>query len=110
MGTREQIFQLPVSRRRFLQASAAGGAATAFGAGLTLKEKEAVAQAHATSQTKITKNSCHPCPARCGSDVYTTDGRVHTIGGSSEHPIANGKLCPKGPLGSCILYDPGRFT
>lgn len=109
MGTREQIFQLPVSRRRFLQASAAGGAATAFGAGLTLKEKEAVAQAHATSQTKITKNICHQCPARCGIDVYTTDGRVHAIYGSSEHPIANGKLCPKGPLGTYILYDPDRF-
>jgi thiosulfate reductase/polysulfide reductase chain A len=59
--------------------------------------------------TKITKSICHQCPARCGIDVYTTDGRVHAIYGSSEHPISNGKLCPKGPLGTYILYDPDRF-
>ncbi len=47
--------------------------------------------------------------ARCGIDVYTTNGRVHAIHGTADHPISNGKLCPKGPLGAYILYDPDRF-
>ncbi len=34
---------------------------------------------------------------------------MHAIHGTSDHPISNGKLCPKGPLGTYILYDPDRF-
>jgi thiosulfate reductase / polysulfide reductase chain A len=101
------------TRRRFLQATAAGSAASAAGlqlAGLgpvvTLSEAQAQA---APAATRVVKSICHQCPARCGIDVYVTDGRVHAIHGSLEHPISNGKLCPKGPLGAYILYDPDRF-
>lgn len=101
-----------INRRRFLQATGAGAGAATVGAGLvpgfrTLAEAQSGSAPGAA--TKITKNICHQCPARCGIDVYTTDGRVHAIYGSSEHPISNGKLCPKGPLGTYILYDPDRF-
>lgn len=102
-----------VTRRRFLQASSAAGALGAVGLGggalTSLQPATAEAAPNATFETKITKNICHQCPARCGIDVYTTNGRVHAIHGNSDHPIANGKLCPKGPLGSYILYDPDRF-
>ena len=110
-----EITQAPVSRRRFLQASGAAGAlgAAGLGGGLFTTLQPSVAQtsaSHAAApETRITKNICHQCPARCGIDVYTTDGRVHAIYGTSDHPIANGKLCPKGPLGTYILYDPDRF-
>src|SRR3990172_2053495 len=104
---------IKLSRRRFLQAS---GAAGALGIGLnkfpgfvTLTEAKAAPPPAGAGATVITKSICHQCPARCGIDVYTTDGRVHAIYGSSEHPISNGKLCPKGPLGAYILYDPDRF-
>jgi anaerobic selenocysteine-containing dehydrogenase len=106
------ILNTGLSRRRFLQASGTAGALGAVGLGggaLTpLREAEAQAAA-APGETKITKNICHQCPARCGIDVYTTDGRVHAIYGTADHPISNGKLCPKGPLGTYILYDPDRF-
>lgn len=110
-----EITQAPVSRRRFLQASGAAGAlgAAGLGGGLFTTLQPSVAQTSASDaaapETRITKNICHQCPARCGIDVYTTDGRVHAIYGTSDHPIANGKLCPKGPLGTYILYDPDRF-
>jgi anaerobic selenocysteine-containing dehydrogenase len=108
MGIMDSIFKTPVSRRRFLQATAAAGAAGAAAGGVsTLREVQA--QAKPAGTTTITKSICHQCPARCGIDVYTTDGRVHAIYGSSDHPISNGKLCPKGPLGAYILYDPDRF-
>ena len=109
MGIIERIFQPAVSRRRFLQATAATGAAATVVGGTTLKETQAQAPAATAAETKITKNICHQCPARCGIDVYTTNGKVHAIYGNTDHPIANGKLCPKGPLGTYILYDPDRF-
>ncbi len=107
------ILKSLITRRRFLQASGAAGAAGAAGLGAagtftTLKKAEA-APASSGGTTTITKSICHQCPARCGIDVYTTNGRVHAIYGNSDHPIANGKLCPKGHLGTFILYDPDRF-
>lgn len=109
MGIMERIFQPALSRRRFLQASAASGATAVVVGGQTLRETRAQAAPAAKPETKITKNICHQCPARCGIDVYTTNGKVHAIYGNTDHPIANGKLCPKGPLGTYILYDPDRF-
>jgi anaerobic selenocysteine-containing dehydrogenase len=109
------IIQTLISRRRFLKATgttaAAGAVSSSMLSGL-LTEAHAQRNAQAATasgKTVITKNICHQCPARCGIDVYTTDGRVHAIWGSSEHPISNGKLCPKGPLGTYILYDPDRY-
>jgi thiosulfate reductase / polysulfide reductase chain A len=102
------------SRRRFLQATGVTGAATATavvgvpGTGLDATTAEALT-ARGKPNTVVTKNICHQCPARCGIDVYTTDGRVHAIYGTADHPISNGKLCPKGPLGTYILYDPDRW-
>lgn len=105
-----EILKTKLSRRRFLQASSAVGAVGAIGggqAGLTaLSEAKAGA---GEGQTKITTSICGQCPARCGIHVYTTDGRVHAIYGNPEHPIANGKGCPKMFLGTYILYDPDRF-
>jgi thiosulfate reductase / polysulfide reductase chain A len=100
------------SRRRFLQASGAAGAAVGAGqlGGLTtLTQAQTPApQAAGGGTTVVNKSICGQCPARCGIDVYTTDGRVHAIYGNPDHPISNGKLCPKGPLGLYVLYDPDR--
>ena len=105
------------TRRRFLQLSGLASLMSAAGIGigkldkLFASSKARAAQPDATDQgpTKITKSVCHQCPGRCGIDVYTTNGRVHAIYGSLDHPISDGKLCPKGYLGAYILYDPDRF-
>ncbi len=101
------------SRRRFLQASGVAGAATAGYGTLsmlpTAANKAEAASGEAAGPTTITKSICGQCPARCGIDVYTTNGRVHAIYGNNGHPIANGKGCPKMHLGTYILYDPDRF-
>ncbi|RDB43736.1 molybdopterin oxidoreductase [Halomonas sp. DQ26W] len=107
-----KLFQTLLDRRRFLQSSAVVGA-TAGAAGVTgLTGLAQAPQARAQTprgETVVTKSICAQCPARCGIDVYTTDGRVHAIYGDTGNPIANGKLCPKGHLGSYFLYDPDRF-
>jgi anaerobic selenocysteine-containing dehydrogenase len=104
--------EFTTNRRRFLQASAATGAIGAVGLAVADETKPMPALAATsgpTPETKITKSVCHQCPARCGIDVYTTDGKVHAIYGTLDNPISNGKLCPKGHLGAYILYDPDRF-
>ncbi|MBD5804424.1 Polysulfide reductase chain A precursor [Azoarcus sp. Aa7] len=110
-----EILKKLISRRRFLQVSGAGTAAGAaavgsggFGIGQLSTLKEAKA-ATVDSNTVVTKSICAQCPARCGIDVYTTNGKVHAIYGNAGHPIANGKGCPKMHLGTYILYDPDRF-
>ena len=108
----KELLDTPISRRRFLQATGLTAGAAGLGSmagfrALTGRTAEAATpQAH---ETTITKSICHQCPARCGIDVYTTNGRVHAIYGDAGNPIANGKLCPKGHLGTYILYDPDRF-
>lgn len=100
-----------IDRRGLLKTGVAVGAVGATGAASNLmldRPSEAVAQA-VRPETRIVKNVCHQCPARCGIDVYITDGKVHAIYGSLEHPASNGKLCPKGHFGTYILYDPDRF-
>ncbi|SFX74783.1 molybdopterin-dependent oxidoreductase [Marinospirillum alkaliphilum] len=108
-----KLFQAMMSRRRFLQTSTAAGAVGATAAGVTglsgLTQSTEARAARPRGETKVTKNICHQCPARCGIDVYTTNGRVHAMYGDTGNPIANGKLCPKGHLGSYFLYDPDRF-
>ena len=107
------ILKTITSRRRFMQASGAAGAAVGVGqiSGLsTLSQAQTTApKAAGGGKTVVTKSICAQCPARCGIDVSTTDGRVHAIYGNPDHPISNGKLCPKGHLGTYILYDPDRF-
>lgn len=100
------------SRRDFLKTSAVVGAAGAVGLGATglVPSADAGAAAAATIDTKIVKSTCHQCPARCGIDVRVEEGRVTGIYGSLDHPISNGKMCPKGHLGTYILYDPDRHT
>jgi thiosulfate reductase/polysulfide reductase chain A len=99
-----------IDRRTFLKATAGAGAAGAALAGGTVLLESKPAKARAAAQeTKIVKSVCHQCPARCGIDVSVTAGRVHAIYGTLDHPISNGKLCPKGHFGAYILYDPDRF-
>ncbi|CAB1368517.1 molybdopterin-dependent oxidoreductase [Denitratisoma oestradiolicum] len=112
----ESMKVLPMSRRRFLQASGIAGAAGAAGIGAgvmpgfkTIGKAHAAPAPEAGGGTVITKSFCHQCPARCGIDVYTTNGRVHAIYGTLDNPISNGKLCPKGHYGTYLLYDPDRF-
>ncbi len=105
------------TRRRFLQLSGLAVSLLAMGGSLRKltgffalrAARAAQPMAAAEDETVITKSVCHQCPGRCGIDVYTTNGRVHAIYGSIDHPLSAGKLCPKGYLGPYILYDPDRF-
>jgi anaerobic selenocysteine-containing dehydrogenase len=106
------ILNPKLTRRRFLQATGAAGAIGAVGVGTqlaTIEKAHAQPAAESAGQTVITKSFCHQCPARCGIDVYTTNGRVHAIYGTLDNPLSNGKLCPKGHYGVYLTYDADRI-
>ncbi len=103
--------QLRVSRRAFLKAAAAAGAAvTAWQYWPRGRDDQA---APAALQERWVKSVCLQCPAGCGIMVRVVqDGlgeRAVKIEGNPEHPINQGGLCPKGHIGLQILYDPDRL-
>lgn len=53
---------------------------------------------------------CHQCPAGCGIVCRVVNGKLVKIEGNKLHPINQGTLCPKGQIGTYILYDPDRIT
>lgn len=102
---------LESTRREFLKTTTAVGGAAAIGVGATglMSQPDEANAAAPPVDTRIVKSVCHQCPARCGIDVRVEDGKVTGIYGTLDHPISNGKLCPKGHLGTYILYDPDRY-
>lgn len=69
-------FECTLSRRRFLQVSAAAGVVSTVIPALSLPEvparKTASPGSYHPGPTTVTKSVCHQCPARCGIDVHTT--------------------------------------
>lgn len=93
---------MPISRRTFLQASIAGGAAlSAFG--FDVAPIAAQAKTLKISRTSETRSTCPYCSVSCGVIIHTLGDRaknavaqvVH-VEGDPDHPINRGTLCPKG--------------
>lgn len=58
----------------------------------------------------MTPSFCEMCFWKCGIDVWkNTEGQVVKITGSQDHPLSNGRLCPRGTGGMGNLYDPDRI-
>jgi anaerobic selenocysteine-containing dehydrogenase len=55
-------------------------------------------------------STCRQCPAGCGILVRIMNGRALKIEGNPEHPLNQGKLCPRGQAGLQVLYNPDRLT
>ncbi len=87
---------MKISRRAFLKLS--GGAALS---GTALIGEKGVAEAAYPSPdklkgAKITTTICPYCAVGCGFRVYSKNGKVIHIEGDPDHPINEGKCCPKG--------------
>ena len=59
--------------------------------------------------SKVVPTTCELCFWRCGVDAHVRNGKVYKITGQKEHPLSNGKLCPRGTGGHGLLYDPDRL-
>jgi len=91
---------MTVSRREFLQATAAGAALSPFGFSLAAAQDRA--RSFKIARTTETRSICPYCSVSCGVIVHTRgDGKntrrdlVH-VEGDPDHPVNRGTLCPKG--------------
>lgn len=64
-----------------------------------------------TTRGEVTiKTYCRMCAVGCGMNAYVADGRFVRVEGMPEHPISNGRLCPKGNAAPQFVYEPNRLT
>jgi anaerobic selenocysteine-containing dehydrogenase/Fe-S-cluster-containing dehydrogenase component len=103
-----------LERREFLKVlgvTGAGAGLTACGTGGTEKlipyvvPHEEIVPGIATWY----RTTCRECPAGCGMNVRTREGRAVKAEGNPLSPIAHGKLCARGQASLHGLYDPDRI-
>jgi len=104
-----------LSRRAFLQASAAGlGPGTALGSlvglGASLVPATARAQALRIREAKATPSVCPYCAVGCAMIVHTIGNEIVNIEGDKRSPHNEGCLCPKGAATYQLIKNPNRAT
>ncbi len=93
---------MQVSRRTFIQATVAGGAAlSAFG--FDISPVYAQARTLKIARTSETRSICPYCSVSCGVIIHTLGDRARNVAphvvhieGDPDAPINRGTLCPKG--------------
>jgi len=70
-------------------------------------EAEAAQKALGKFETKYT--ACAMCPAECGLEVWTRDGKLAKIYGNKEVPMNDGIACAKGAAAGQLVYSPYRL-
>jgi formate dehydrogenase major subunit len=106
---------MPLSRREFLRASAAGiGPGTALGSlvglGASLAPATARAQQLRIKDAKATPSVCPYCSVGCATIVHTIEGQIVNIEGDPRSPHNEGCLCPKGAAIYQLHKNPNRAT
>jgi formate dehydrogenase major subunit len=106
---------MPLSRREFLRASAAGiGPGTALGSllglGASLAPATVRAQELRIRNAKATPSLCPYCSVGCATLVHTINGEIVNIEGDPRSPHNEGCLCPKGAATYQLHKNPNRAT
>ena len=106
---------MPLTRRDFLRASAAGvGPGTALGSLLGLGANLAPASARAQQlrirDAKATPSVCPYCSVGCALLVHTIGNDIVNIEGDKRSPHSEGCLCPKGAATYQLHKNPNRAT
>jgi anaerobic selenocysteine-containing dehydrogenase/Fe-S-cluster-containing dehydrogenase component len=104
-----------MKRRTFLKVLGASGAATAT-VGCSTREVEKLIPYSVAPEEIVPgvptwyTSTCRECPAGCGIQVETHEGRATKVEGNPIHPISHGNLCPRGQASVQGLYHPDRYT
>src|SRR5688500_13551888 len=104
-----------MKRRTFLKVLGASGAATAT-VGCSPRAVEKLIPCTGPPEQMVpgvptwSAGSCHECPAGCGIQVETHEGRATKVEGTPLHPISHGNQCPRGQASVQGLYHPARYT
>ena len=99
-----------LGRRTFLSLSAALSAGAVAGPALRWVMPPAASASILDAGMKVTPSFCEVCFWKCGIDAWTNaQGQLVQITGRANHPLSNGRLCPRGTGGMGQLYDPDRL-
>src|SRR5690606_8885239 len=102
-----------MERRDFLKVlGAAGAGASLFGCSTQGAERLIP---YMTAEDEIVpglatwyRTTCRECPAGCGMEIKTREGRAIKAEGNSLSPISHGRLCARGQASLHGLYNPDR--
>ena len=98
----------PISRRRFLQITAATfGAAGA--SHWPVAAPMVAGDARKPGVVEATPTFCEMCFWRCGGIAYTRNGRLWKFEGNPKDPLSAGRLCPRGTGAVGAHFDPDRL-
>ncbi len=61
------------------------------------------------SESKWISTDCTICYHSCGMEVLVEEGRITKVRGLKDHPLNQGKLCPKGARVIEMVYHPDRL-
>ncbi len=103
---------MTTTRRTFIQVSTAAVGGATLGSGLMSNMWGLTPDVITDPQTDgdtVVPTFCEICFWKCGIHAHVKDGRVTKIVGNPDHPLSNGKLCPRGTGGTGLLYDPDRL-
>lgn len=95
-----------ISRRGFMKAAAATGAALTAAGSILLLETTDQAFAAGSVERVMHKTACHGCTNCCPVRVYTEDGRVVKIEGDPDGPLNKGGVCLKCLSQIQTVYSP----
>ena len=95
-----------ISRRGFMKAAAATGAALTAAGSIPLLETTDRAFAAGSVERVMHKTACHGCTNCCPVRVYTEDGRVVKIEGDPDGPLNKGGVCLKCLSQIQTVYSP----
>ncbi|MCA9552953.1 MAG: molybdopterin-dependent oxidoreductase [Myxococcales bacterium] len=100
------------NRRSFIKISSATVGGAALGSGLLSNmwglTPDVIADP-GTAGDQVIPTFCEICFWKCGVLAHVKNGRVTKLEGNPEHPLSNGRLCPRGTGGTGLLYDPDRL-
>ncbi|WP_221251160.1 molybdopterin-dependent oxidoreductase [Desulfuromonas versatilis] len=104
---------MKLSRRKFLQASAATGGVVLAGCAGRKPETSAMTEAQAKpkspGQGEWKPSTCQGCTTWCPVEVLVQDGRVVKVRGNQRSKSNHGYVCPRGHLSIGQMYDPDRI-
>jgi anaerobic selenocysteine-containing dehydrogenase len=107
------MLNFKISRRTFLQASAATTAAAAASPRLLRAMETELGGRDFNpvnfAERKAIPITCHVCNIQDGAMAFVENGRIVKLEGNPEHVSTRGRLCAKGNSGMWYTYDPDRI-
>jgi anaerobic selenocysteine-containing dehydrogenase len=102
---------LKLSRRSFVKATAATGAALALGSGLTpdLRALAQTGKAAGGDMGQWIASTCQGCTSWCSKEVYVVNGRAIKVHGNKRSKVNGSASCPRAHLALQQVYDPDRI-